>query len=72
MSDPIFELLVYHNESLSGHRMAYLGGDILTTAGIDAYRFNFDDLTNILECYLDYEYNKIPKMYCKFDDESNE
>jgi hypothetical protein len=29
MSDPTFELLVYHHRSQSGHRIAYLGGDIL-------------------------------------------
>jgi len=72
MSDPTFELLVYHYGSLSGHRMAYLDGDILTIAGIDTSQFNFGDLTNILECYLEYEYNNIPKMYYKFDDETNE
>jgi hypothetical protein len=35
MSDPTFELLVYHHGSLYGHMMAYLGGDILTIADID-------------------------------------
>jgi len=25
-----------------------------------------------LECYLEYEYNNIPKMYYKFDDETKE
>jgi hypothetical protein len=72
MSDPTFDLLLYHNGSLSGHRMAYIGGDILTIAGIDASQFKFGDLTNILECYLQYEYSNIPKMYYKFDDETNE
>jgi hypothetical protein len=72
MSDPTFDLLVYHNGSLSGHRMAYIGGDILTIAGIDASQFKFGDLTNILECFLQYEYSNIPKMYYKFDDETNE
>jgi len=72
MLDPTFELLVYHHGSLSGHGMAYLGGDILTIAGIDTSQFNFGDLTNILEYYLEYEYNNIPKMYYKFDDETNE
>jgi hypothetical protein len=72
MSDPIFKLLVYHHESLSRHRMTYLGGDILTIAGIDTSQFNFRDLTNILEYFLVYEYNNIPKMYYKFDDETNE
>lgn len=72
LSDPTFDLLVYHNGSLSGHRMAYIGGDILTIAGIDASQFKFGDLTNILECYLQYEYSNIPKMYYKFDDETNE
>lgn len=52
--------------------MAYVGGDILTIAGVDAYWFNFCNMTNILKCYLDYGYNKIPNMYYKFDDESNE
>jgi hypothetical protein len=52
--------------------MAYLGGDILTIASIDTSQFKFGDLTNILECYLEYEYNNIPKMYYKFDDETNE
>jgi len=72
MSDLTFKLLVYHHGSLSGHMMTYLGGDILTIAGIDTSQFNFGDLTNILECYLEYEYNNISKMYYKFDDETNE
>jgi len=72
MSDPTFELLVCHYASLSIHRMTYLGGDILTIADIDTSQFKFGDLTNILECYLEYEYNNIPKMYYKFDDETNE
>jgi hypothetical protein len=72
MSDPTFDLLVYHNGSLSGHRMAYIGGDILTIAGIDTSQFKFGVLTNILECYLEYEYNNISKMYYKFDGETNE
>jgi hypothetical protein len=61
MSDLTFELFVYHHGSLSGHMMAYLGGDILTIAGIDTSQFKFGDLTNILECYLEYDYNNIPK-----------
>jgi hypothetical protein len=65
-------LLVYHHGSLSGHRMTYLGRDILAIVGIDTSQFNFEDLTNILECYLEYEYNNIPKMYYKFDDDTNE
>jgi hypothetical protein len=72
MSDPTFDLLVYNNESLSGHRMAYIGGDILTIASIDTFQFKFRDLTNILECYLGYEYNNMSKMYYKFDGETNE
>jgi hypothetical protein len=52
--------------------MAYLGADIMTISGIDTSQFNFGDLTNILECYLEYEYNNISKMYYKFDDETNE
>jgi hypothetical protein len=71
MSDPTFELLVYHHGSLSGHRMTYLGRYILTIAGIDTSQFKFGDLTNILECYLEYEYNNMPKMNYKFDDETN-
>jgi hypothetical protein len=72
MSDPTFDLLVYHNGSLSGHRMTYIGGDILTIADINTSQFKFGDLTNILECYLEYEYNNMPKMYYKFDGETNE
>jgi hypothetical protein len=39
---------------------------------LDADKFCFWDLTNILESYMGYRYNEIPAMYYKFDDESNE
>jgi hypothetical protein len=72
MADPIFALKIYHHGSLSGPRMAYVGGDTMTVAGLDADWWCFWDLTNILECYCGYQYNGIPSMYYTYDDESNE
>jgi hypothetical protein len=38
--------------------MAYVGGGIITIEGLDANRFCFWDLTNIVELYLWYKYNE--------------
>jgi hypothetical protein len=70
--DPIFDLVICHHGSLSGHRMEYIGGDCMEVNRLDADKFCFWDLTNILESYMGYRYNEIPAMYYKYDDESNE
>jgi len=72
MADPIFDFLIYHHGSLTGPRMMYVGGDIMTIEGLDADQFCFWDLTNMLELYLGYTYNDIPTLYYKYDEESNE
>jgi hypothetical protein len=66
--DPIFDLVICHHRSLSGHRMEYIGEDRMEVNRLDADKFCFWDLTNILESY----YNEIPAMYYKYDNESNE
>jgi len=72
MADPLFDLVIYHHGSLSGPRMAYVGGDIMTIERVDANRWCFWDLTNILEIYLGYRYNDIPTMYYMYDEDVNE
>jgi hypothetical protein len=52
--------------------MEYIGGDRMEVNSLDADKFCYWDLTNILESYLGYKYNEIPALYYKYDDESNE
>jgi hypothetical protein len=70
--DAIFDLVICHHGSLSGHRMEYIGGDRMEVNRLDADKFCFWDLTNILESYMGYRYHEIPAMYYKYGDESNE
>jgi hypothetical protein len=67
------QFLIYHQGSLTGHRMAYVGGDIFfTVPDLDADRFNIWHLNSVLETYLDYPYNNFPNLFYKYDEESNE
>jgi hypothetical protein len=52
--------------------MEYIGGDRMEVNRLDADKFCFWDLTNILESYMGYRYHEIPAMYYKYGDESNE
>jgi hypothetical protein len=51
MNESIFDLIIYHHGSLTGHRMAYVGGDIFIVPNLDADRFNFWHLKSVLETY---------------------
>jgi hypothetical protein len=70
--DIMFDLIIYHHGSLFGHRMEYIGGDIMEIQQLDADKFASWDITNVLEGYLGYRYNDIPTMYYKYDNQSNE
>jgi len=50
----MFDLIIYHHESLSEHRMKYIGGDIMEIQQLDADKFASWDITNVLEWYLGY------------------
>jgi hypothetical protein len=68
----MFDLIIHHHGSLSGHRLEYIGGDIMEIQQLDADKFANWDITNVLEGYLGYRYNDIPAMYYKYDNQSNE
>jgi hypothetical protein len=70
--DTMFDLIIHHHGSLSGHRIEYIGGDIMEIQQLDADKFASSDITNVLEGYLGYRYNDIPAMYYKYDNQSNE
>jgi hypothetical protein len=67
-----FDLIIYHQRSLSGPRMKYVGGDVKTVEGQNVDRMCFWDLTNVLELYLGYKYQDIPRLYYKYYEESND
>lgn len=72
MAAILIDLAIYHHGSLSGPRMEYVGGEVMTVEKLNADLICFSDIANLLEIYLGYKYNYLPTLYYKFDDESNE